>query len=131
MLLLSGGGAGPEPEALVMRRAAIACGVPEAALLIEPRSRDTLGNAQETARLLQTHGWRKIVLVTDRTHLPRAALLFRLAGVRVAARSGVSSGSPALELSIALREALALLPSVLRALATVRENRRRRRACGR
>ena len=79
------------------------------------------------------------MLVTDRTHLPRAALLFRLAGVRCRARSGVSSGSPLLELSIALREALALLPSVLRARATAREtavdgervagNHRRRRAC--
>jgi uncharacterized SAM-binding protein YcdF (DUF218 family) len=131
VLLLSGGGRGPEPEALVMRRAAAARGIPEAAMLVETRSRDTLGNARETARLLQTHGWSSIVLVSDRTHLPRAALLFRLAGVRVAGGSGVSSASPALEFATALREAAAMLPSLLRALATAREIRRRRQAYGR
>jgi uncharacterized SAM-binding protein YcdF (DUF218 family) len=131
VIVLSGGGGGSEPEALVMQRVAIAGGVPETALLVEPRSRDTLDNARETARLLQARGWGRIVLVSDRTHLPRAALLFRLAGVRVLARSGVSSGSPTLELATALREALALPSSLMRALATAPRNRRRPRACGR
>jgi uncharacterized SAM-binding protein YcdF (DUF218 family) len=131
VLLLSGGGGGREPEAEIMRRAAIARSIPEVALLVEPGSRDTLGNSRETACLLQAHGWGTIVLVSDKTHLPRAALLFRLAGVRIAARSGVSSGSPALELAAALREALALLPSLLRALVTEPGSRRRPRACGR
>jgi len=42
LLLLSGGGSGPVPEAEIMRRIAIARGVPEAALLVEPGSRDTV-----------------------------------------------------------------------------------------
>jgi uncharacterized SAM-binding protein YcdF (DUF218 family) len=131
VLVLSGGGSGPEPEAVAMRRAAIGGGVPEAAVLVEPHSRDTLGNARETAHLLQSGGWRRVVLVSDRTHLPRAAMLFRLAGVRVVARSGVSSGSPALELATALREAVAFPPSLVRALVTGPKNRRRPPACDR
>ena len=70
VLLLSGGGNGPEPEAEIMRHIALAHGVPPAALLIEPHSRDTVGNARETARLLRAHGLRSAVLVSDRAHLP-------------------------------------------------------------
>ncbi len=108
ILLLSGGGSGSEPEAEIMRRAALARGVPEAALLVEPVSRDTLGNARETAARLRPHGWGTIVLVSDGTHLARAALLFRLAGVDIVARSGVRSPSALLEISAILREAAAL-----------------------
>ena len=89
LLLLSGGGDGPVPEAEIMRRMALARGVPEAALLVEPGSRDTVENARETARLLRSRGGRSVLLVSDRAHLPRAALLFRLAGLRVAGRAGV------------------------------------------
>src|SRR5271169_4467345 len=82
LLLLSGGGDGPVPEAKIMRRMALARGVPEAALLVEPGSRDTVENARETARLLRSRGARSVVLVSDRVHLPRAALLFCLTGLR-------------------------------------------------
>jgi uncharacterized SAM-binding protein YcdF (DUF218 family) len=129
ILLLSGGGSGSEPEAEIMRRAALARGVPEAALLVEPDSRDTLGNARETAARLRPHGWRTIVLVSDGTHLARAALLFRLAGVEIVARSGVRSPSALLEIAAILREAAALPPSLFRALVTMRASRHRWRAC--
>jgi uncharacterized SAM-binding protein YcdF (DUF218 family) len=125
MMLLSGGGRGPEPEAEIMRRAALAYGVQPSALLVEPHSRDTLGNARESAVVLHARGWRAVALVSDRTHLPRAALLFRLAGVKVAARSGVRSGSLLAEAGAALREALALPPSLLRALVRGPATRRR------
>jgi uncharacterized SAM-binding protein YcdF (DUF218 family) len=84
LLVLSGGGAGRVPEAEIMRHIALAAGVPEAALLVEPRSRNTLENARETARLLTARGLRSILLVSDRIHLPRAALLFRCAGLTIA-----------------------------------------------
>ncbi len=125
VLLLSGGGSGPEPEAEIMRRIALATGVPQAALLTEPHSRDTLGNARETAALLATHGVRSIVLVSDRTHLPRAALLFGLAGVEIAGRSGVRSRSLPGEIVAAIREMAALPRSLVRALFTGRESSRR------
>lgn len=123
-LVLSGGGNGEEPEAEIMRRAALAGGVPAAALLVERHSRDTLGNAHETAALLQANGRRTIILVSDRTHLPRAALLFRLAGVEIAGCSGVRSASLMIEVLTMLREAMALPRSLLRALLIDRESRR-------
>jgi uncharacterized SAM-binding protein YcdF (DUF218 family) len=116
VLLLSGGGRGPVPEAEIMRRLALAAGVPQAALLIEPGSRDTLGNAHETARLLRAHGLNSVMLVSDHAHLRRAALLFRLAGVAVAGRSGVRSPSLLLEVGAALREAAALPWSLAQAI---------------
>jgi uncharacterized SAM-binding protein YcdF (DUF218 family) len=125
VLLLSGGGNGPEPEAEIMRRIALAEGVPAAVLLIEACSRDTLGNARETAVLLRTHGLRTVVLVSDRTHLPRAELLFGLAGIAVAGRSGVRSQSLATEIAAAIREMIALPCSLVRAVLGGRENRRR------
>jgi hypothetical protein len=41
LLVLSGGGSGPLPEAELMRRAAIGGGVPPAALVIDTVSRNT------------------------------------------------------------------------------------------
>ena len=125
MLLLSGGGRGAVPEAEIMRGMALAGGVPPAALLSEPHSRDTLGNARQTALLLRAHGLRSVVLVSDRAHLPRATLLFRLAGVEIAFRSGVRSPSLSAEIGAAIREMASLPWSLLRALVSRRECRRR------
>jgi uncharacterized SAM-binding protein YcdF (DUF218 family) len=125
VLLLSGGGNGPEPEAEIMLRIALALGAPQAALLIEPNSRDTVGNARETAIVLRAHGLRSVVLVSDRAHLRRAALLFRLAGVAVVGRSGVRSPSLPREIVATIREMAALPCSLVRALITGRESGRR------
>lgn len=124
-LLLSGGGNGPEPEAEIMRCIALTGGVPQAALLIEPNSRDTVGNAREAALLLRAHGMRTVVLVSDRTHLLRAAVLFRLSGVKLADRSGVPAPSRWGEIGAAVYELTKLPCSVVRALLTGSENRLR------
>jgi uncharacterized SAM-binding protein YcdF (DUF218 family) len=108
LLLLSGGGRRTEPEARIMRHMALARGVPETALLIEPVSRDTLENARECARLLRPRGLVSIVLVSDWTHLPRASLLFRRAGLRVMAWGGVRPGSPPRALAAIVHELTAL-----------------------
>jgi uncharacterized SAM-binding protein YcdF (DUF218 family) len=131
VMLLSGGGKGPEPEAEIMRIAASARGVPAAALVVEPNAQDTLGNARETSTLLRARGWRTIVLVSDRTHLPRATLLFRLAGIEVVGRSGVRSRPALKEVGAAVYEAMALPRSLLRALVTARASRRGRCQSGR
>ena len=115
LLVLSGGGSGPTPEAELMRRSAIAHGVPPTALLIDPVSRDTFENARETARLLSARGLRSVLLVSDRVHLPRAALLFRLAGLRVAGRAAVPARSLRRQAGATLREGVALPWSLLRA----------------
>ena len=118
LLVLSGGGAGPVPEAELMRRAAIARGVAPTALLIEPSSRNTLENARETARLLSARGLDSVLLVSDRVHLPRAALLFRLAGLRVAGRAAVPARSLRRQTSAILREIAAFPWSLLRAASS-------------
>ncbi len=116
LLVLSGGGNSPAPEATLMRDFALVRGVPPTGLLLEPNSRDTVENARETARLLAARGLRSVILVSDRTHLPRATLLFRLAGIRVAACSGIPAPSLLREASAAAREAAALPWSLCRAL---------------
>ena len=108
LLLLCGGGTGPVPEAELMRRMALARGVPDALLLVEPNSRDTVENVWEAARLLRPRGARLVLLVSDRAHLPRAALLFRR-------RAGVPPPSIGWEIAAAIRECMALPRSLARA----------------
>jgi uncharacterized SAM-binding protein YcdF (DUF218 family) len=119
LLVFSGGGTGPLPEAELMRRAAIAHGIPRSALLIDPVSGNTFENARETAKLLSARGLASVLLVSDRAHLLRAAVLFRLHGLRVIGRAGVPAPSFRREVSATLREFVALPWSVMRALLTV------------
>jgi uncharacterized SAM-binding protein YcdF (DUF218 family) len=112
LLLLSGGGLGPVTEAAAMRDLALDAGIPAAALLLEPDSHNTLANAANTARLLNVLGKRQIVLVTDQLHLPRAAWLFRRAGLNIAGVAGV----PASSLRRALAGAFYEIASLVRAL---------------
>lgn len=120
LLVLSGGGAGPVAEAEIMRDLALAAGVPETALLCEPDSRNTVENAVNTARVLRERGMSRVVLVSDSTHLPRAALLFRLAGLNVVGRVGVPAYSRPRTLLAACYEAGALPRSLLRLWAAKR-----------
>jgi uncharacterized SAM-binding protein YcdF (DUF218 family) len=50
---------------------------------IEPRSRDTSENAAYSAALLRAHGIKRILLVTDAMHMPRATAAFERAGLDV------------------------------------------------
>jgi uncharacterized SAM-binding protein YcdF (DUF218 family) len=120
LLVLSGRGRGPIAEAELMRRAALARGVPESALLVEPTSRNTFENARETARLLRSRGLQSVLLVSDRTHLPRATALFRLAGLQVTGSAAVPSLSLRRGIGAAIREMAALPWSLVRAVLTHR-----------
>lgn len=120
LVVLSGGGAGPFAEAEIMRDLAMAGGVPQTALLCEPDSRNTVENAVNTARLLREHGRARVILVSDRTHLPRAALLFRLAGLDVVGGAGVPAHSRPRTWLAACYEVGALPRSLLRLLAARR-----------
>ena len=115
VLLLSGGGAGPVPEAEIMRRIVLTRGVPEAALLVEAESRDSVENARRSARLLSMRGGHSVLLVSDRVHLPRAALLFRLAGLQVTAWAAAAAFD-VWEVGAAIREWAALPRSLARAV---------------
>lgn len=84
-LVLSGGAAhGPHVEAEVMAAAARARGVPAAAIVLEPRARDTRENARFVAELMREAGWRTLLVVSSPSHLRRAAVLFREAGIDAA-----------------------------------------------
>lgn len=73
-------------EADVMRALALTLGVPAQAIRIETTSRDTIGNARETVRLLcerETHCLPSLIIVSSPFHLQRAGRLFECAGARV------------------------------------------------
>ncbi|MDB5915519.1 MAG: hypothetical protein JWP22_4194 [Ramlibacter sp.] len=50
---------------------------------VDDQSRDTVENAQRIAALLRPAGVRRIALVTEATHMPRALLAFRDSGLQV------------------------------------------------
>lgn len=68
----------PVTEAAAMADLALALGVPASRILLEERSKDTLGNAYFT-RIdhLEPNEWTRIRVVTSDFHLSRAAWVFR------------------------------------------------------
>jgi uncharacterized SAM-binding protein YcdF (DUF218 family) len=127
-LLLSGGGDGERSEAAAMRAVALAEGAPEAALLLEAASRNTFENALESARLLRALGAATVILVSDRYHLPRARLQFRRAGLAVVATHHPPGRGLSRDLPLYLREVLAWLVTLARALRDIVTRRGRRSA---
>lgn len=81
LLLVGGDGSifkeGPI-ESVTMQRLAIQLGVPEGAIVVEGRSRNTYENAVNTKRLL---GSASVLVVTSALHLPRALALFKNQGI--------------------------------------------------
>jgi uncharacterized SAM-binding protein YcdF (DUF218 family) len=76
-LILSGGPAHNEiVEADSMARVARAQGVPQSAIVEEPKSTNTMENACYSARIMQQHGWRSAEVITSQYHLPRAGMIF-------------------------------------------------------
>jgi uncharacterized SAM-binding protein YcdF (DUF218 family) len=71
---------------------------------IETRSRDTAENAAYSAALLRKDGIRRILLVTDAMHMPRARMAFEHEGLEVVS-------APTMFFSHQSRSASALVPS--------------------
>lgn len=65
------------PEAEVMRRQALALGIPETSVLIEDQSLSTYQNAIYTKLISEHYGFESILLVTSTYHSRRAAHIFR------------------------------------------------------
>ena len=97
-----------------MRDLAREAGVPETAVLLERESRNTFENAAYTARLLHAIGKPRIVLVSDRAHLPRAARLFRRAGLEVIGVAGVPASSMRRAFGAVLYEAASYMRGLFR-----------------
>jgi uncharacterized SAM-binding protein YcdF (DUF218 family) len=81
LVVVTGGGTGPRPEAAAMAEALRARGVPDVDVIVEPEARTTADNARLVAALLAQAGARSAWLVTQPFHGRRAARLFRAAGV--------------------------------------------------
>lgn len=83
VLVMLGPGEGPRAEASVRSVLARDMGVPPEAVAADTRGRTTREEASVSWQLLAPRGARKILLVTGREHMLRAAILFRRAGFEV------------------------------------------------
>lgn len=90
-LVIPCGGRGRRPptEAAAMTDILIKAGVPRSAIVPEDRSTTTLENIRFALPILRVHGATRIVIVTDITHGPRAALVARHFGLHA-----TTSGPP-------------------------------------
>ncbi|MGA3007009.1 MAG: YdcF family protein [Opitutaceae bacterium] len=68
-------------EGDVLRVQAVAMGVPAGKIVLTPLVGNTADEARAAAVLCREHGWKHVLLVTSGWHMPRAAWLFRRAGV--------------------------------------------------
>ena len=75
-----------------MRAHAMDLGVPASAILVEDRARSTEENARFVAAMMQVHGLRSALVVTQPWHLRRSLLLFARAGVDAAGFHDETSG---------------------------------------
>ena len=70
-----------EVEGAASKRSAIARGIPAEEILVTRNVGNTNDEAHAVGDLMRERGWRKIILVTSSWHMPRAARLFRKAGI--------------------------------------------------
>lgn len=78
LIIFSGASEDPYSAASgeLMKREAVALGVPEAVILVERASNSTQENARLVAELMQSRGLKSAILVTSPYHQRRAANLF-------------------------------------------------------
>jgi len=84
VMLSSGSNAGKgRSEADIMAAAIERLGVPDSALILEDRSRDTHDNALFSAKLAERQDIHRVLLVTSSLHMPRATYWYRQYGLDV------------------------------------------------
>ena len=125
-LLVTGGlGKYPPAEAEVMQRLAMAHGIPTENILCEDQATSTFASALRCCDILRQRGWSRVLVVTDRYHLPRALFAFRSCGLR--AVGSAAPGKPARRLwrrwYYYLREGLAYLWYLVRAVPVLLQRR--------
>lgn len=83
-LVFSGGpGDGRVHETESMRRMARSLGVPDSAILLDPRGLNTRATVRQTERLFARRGIEKVLAVSHYFHLPRIKMAYRRAGREV------------------------------------------------
>src|SRR5215471_14266169 len=130
-LLVTGGlGKYPPAEAVVMQRLAVAHGILPQHILCEDQATCTFASALRCCDILRQRGWSRVLVVTDRYHLPRTLFAFWICGLH--AVGSAAPGKPARRLRrrwyYYLREGLALPWYLVRAVPILL--RRRRQAGG-
>jgi uncharacterized SAM-binding protein YcdF (DUF218 family) len=109
VICCGGLGRHPPTEAEVMRDILRAEGVAEAAILLEDRSTTTAENVALALPLLAALGERRVIMVTDWYHAPRARMTARRMGLVADSRSPSLRGTrPVAQVRLALREVGAL-----------------------
>jgi uncharacterized SAM-binding protein YcdF (DUF218 family) len=83
MLIAGGSGDKGCPIAVAMSHFAEDMAVPAERIYIEPSSRSTRENAERSLPLLDALGVRRVLIVTDRLHMPRAEAVFAHYGFAV------------------------------------------------
>jgi uncharacterized SAM-binding protein YcdF (DUF218 family) len=112
VFLPTGGAPGGGPaEADVMARLLVQAGVQPERIVRDDRACDTLESAVNCAAILRRLGATVVLVCTDRYHLPRCRLLFRLAGVTTTAEPvprDLDTTAPLTRLFYGARELVAL-----------------------
>ncbi len=112
-LLLTGGvGTYPPAEAEVMRRMAVAAGVPSSALVIDDTAHSTEESMQTLRQLMDAQGWKTALIVSDPFHILRSETM--ATDLAIKAYGSPASNSPTwtvphLRVYYTAREALALI----------------------
>ena len=80
-VIVSGGAVFSDmPEAEASAKYLIELGVPANSVITEDQSRDTMENARFSRKLCVKKGYKKIILLTSASHMPRAVYSFKKAG---------------------------------------------------
>jgi uncharacterized SAM-binding protein YcdF (DUF218 family) len=112
-LIFSGGlGANPPAEAEVMRRIASAAQIPADAMVLEDKSHSTEENLANSKVIMDAHGWRTAIIVSDPFHIYRAETMARDIGLDAygsGARNSPLNTNVGLRTWYTAREALAMV----------------------
>jgi len=76
-VILSSGYTSAMKEVDVMKALLTSLGVPESAIVLELKAVNTYENVAFTSRILEAHGWRRVLLVSSPYHMRRADLVWR------------------------------------------------------
>ena len=116
-LLVTGGvGKYPPAEAAVMQRLAVAHGIPPQHILCEDQATSTFASALRCCDMLRQRGWSRVLVVTDRYHLPRALFAFWSCGLRAVGQcSPGQTGTASMAALVLLSQRRASAPVVPRA----------------
>jgi DUF218 domain len=115
-LLVTGGvGKYPPAEAAVMQRLAVAHGIPPRHILCEDQATSTFTSAVWCCDMLRQRGWSRVLVVTDRYHLPSALRVLELWAARCGQCGPRQTGTASRAALVLLSQRRASAPVVPRA----------------